>query len=109
VRDFAKANIRKARPEEYELPPTVLRARSASQEPPSWLEISKHEIIIFQPFHTLNCDAKLQLRSKLAGKEHEVELQHGAVILVFGGVMYLPEPLDIPILTQRLFTEPTDD
>ena len=107
VRDLARAKIRKARPKEYELPPAVLRARSISQEPPNWLETSHHEVIIFQPFHTLNSNAKLQLRNRLTGKKEEVELQHGAVILVFGGVMYLPEPLDTPILTQRLFIEPT--
>lgn len=109
ARDHATAKIRKARLKEYELLSPMLRARSAYQETTSWLEISEHEITICQPFHTLNSDAKLHLRSKLTGKKQEVELQHSAVILVFAGVMYLPEPLDIPIPTQRLLIEPTND
>lgn len=107
--DFAKAKIRKARPGEYQLPPTVLRAQTSSQQPPPWMETSEHDIIILQPLHARHSNAKLKLRNKSTGEADEVILQHNVVIVVFERVMYQPVPLDTPILTQKLFIEPADD
>jgi hypothetical protein len=108
VRDVAKAKIRKAGPREYELPPTVLRAQTVCQQPPSWLETTENEINIIQPFHYSIANAKLRLHHKRTREDDETKLQHGAVIIVFRGVMYLPEPLDTPFLMHRLLIEPVD-
>ena len=109
VADFAKAKIRKAKPEEYQLPPTVLRLHISSQQSPPWLETSKHDIVILQSFHAPHSNAKLKLRNKSTGEADEVTLQHNVVVVVFEGVMYQPVPLQTPILTQKLFIEPADD
>ena len=109
VGDFAKAKIRKARPGEYQLPPTVLWMQTSSQQPLPWLETSEHDIIILQPLHARHSNAKLRLRNKSTGEADKVILQHDVVIVVLERVMYQLVPLDALILTQRLFIEPADD
>jgi hypothetical protein len=102
------AKIRKARPDEYQLSPTVLKARAIAQQQPKWLQTSEDEVVIYQTLHKPNQCAKLQIRGKLSKERYTIDLQHGEVIVIVGTVIFLPEPFNSPFLMEKLFAELAD-
>jgi hypothetical protein len=102
------ATIRKARPDEYQLPPTVLKGQTVSQQQPNWLQTSEDEVVIYQTLHRPNQCAKLQIRGKLSKERYTTDLQHGEVIVIVGAALFLPEPLDSPFLIEKLFAQLAD-
>ena len=108
VTELMNAKIRKARPDEYQLPPTVLKARAVSQQQPNWLQTSEDEVVIYQTLHKPNQCAKLQIWGKLSKERYTTDLQHGEVIVIVGAVIFLPEPFDSPFLMEKLFAELAD-
>jgi hypothetical protein len=95
--------MRKPRPQEYELPPMVVR-----QPASGWLETLENEVIIVQSLHTSK-NAALRVQSKLTKESGETSLGHGAVVLIFGGVLFRVEPSESPYLMEKLFTEPAEE
>jgi hypothetical protein len=95
--------MRKARPEEYGLPPMVV-----SQQASDWWETLEDEVIIVQSLHTSK-NAALRVQSKLTKESGEASLGHDAVVLIFGGVLFRVEPSESPYVIEKLFTEPAED
>jgi hypothetical protein len=108
VTELMNAKIRKARHDEYQLPPTVLKAQAVSQQQPNWLQTSEDEVIIYQTLHRPNQCAKLQIQGKLSKERYTTDLQHGEVVVIVGAVLFLPEPFDSPFLIEKLFAQLAD-
>jgi hypothetical protein len=105
VTELMNAKIRKARPDEYRLPPTVLKAQAISQQEPNWLQTLEDEVVIYQTLHKADQCAKLQMRKKPTAERYTIDLKYGEVTVIVGAVLFLPEPSDSPFLMQKLFTE----
>ena len=108
--EVKEAKIRKTRPGEYKFPASVLQieVEATSNYKIRWPTTSEYAVVVFQSFHDPELqDAKIQLRDDLdREKMCETKLEHGSVILVFGGVGFIPVPLDTPFLVFKFFTEP---
>jgi hypothetical protein len=105
VKEFGRGKIRKPKPKEYELPPIVCMAEATSQQASGWLETFQNDIVIIQPLHNPNDNAKLELQSKLTGEGSKRELKHDEVLLIFGNVRFRPEPLGTYFLMSKLSVE----